>query len=142
MQLFIQLFRKSPKTTHCSFFAEALIHALRSAPTAKIQGQARALLLALRERRAFDLLLRLAEALCRIDPADPLTRRLYAQALIETGALTAAIDMLRQLLATLAAQHAEAAEASGLLGRACKQIFFESGASGSAGGGRGGGAGA
>src|SRR3990167_8138097 len=113
--------------------AEALIHALRSAPTAKIQGQARALLLALRERRAFDLLLRLAEALCRIDPADPLTRRLYAQALIETGALTAAIDMLRQLLATLAAQHAEAAEASGLLGRACKQIFFESGASGSAG---------
>ena len=113
--------------------AEALIHALRSAPTAKIQGQARALLLALRERRAFDLLLRLAEALCRIDPADPLTRRLYAQALIEAGALTAAIDMLRQLLATLAAQHAEAAEASGLLGRACKQIFFESGASGSAG---------
>lgn len=125
--------------------AEALIHALRSAPTAKIQGQARALLPALRERRAFNLLLRLAEALCRIDPADPVTRRLYAQALIETGALTAAIDMLRQLLATLPAQHAgpagdatkqaaeEAAEAAGLLGRAYKQIFFESGAPGSAG---------
>lgn len=113
--------------------AEALIRALRGGPPAKTLGQARALLPALRDLRAFDLVLRLAEALCRIDPGDPLTRRLYAQALIETGALTAAIDMLRQLLATLPAQHAEAAEASGLLGRACKQIFFESGAPGSAG---------
>lgn len=113
--------------------AEVLIHALRSGPPAKTLGEARALLPALRERRAFDLLLRLAEALCRIDPADPVTRRLYAQALIETGALTAAIDMLRQLLAALPARHAESAEASGLLGRACKQIFFESGAPRSAG---------
>lgn len=106
--------------------AELLIPALRTSPSTKAAGQARALLTALRNVRAFDLMRRLAEAACRFEPADPHTRRLYAQALIETGAITPAIDMLRQLLATLPAQHEEAAEAWGLLGRACKQIFFES----------------
>ncbi|MEO8122679.1 MAG: serine protease [Burkholderiales bacterium] len=105
--------------------AQALLKTLRSAPNAKAVNEARALVLQLRNLRDFELMGRLAEALCRIDPADARTRRLYAQGLIETGSATAAIDMLRQLLAMLPKQHEEAVEAWGLLGRAYKQIFFD-----------------
>ena len=105
--------------------AHALLKQLPVNPSAKSLNEARALLLALRNQRDFTLMIELAEALCRIDPADPRTRRLYAQGLIEEGATTAAIDMLCQLLSALPKQHAEAAEASGLLGRAYKQIFFD-----------------
>lgn len=105
--------------------ADTLLAALRQRPTAAQLRQARALLLVLRNQRAFTELMALAEALARLDPADAPTRRLYAQALIETGAATAALAMLRQLLASLPKGHAEAAEAWGLIGRASKQIFFD-----------------
>lgn len=113
--------------------AERLIPLLRSDPAPALLAQARALLPALRGVRAFAELQRLAEAVCRADPVDAAARCQYAQALIETGAATAAIDMLRQLRATLPPTQAEWAEASGLLGRAFKQIFFDAGAPGHAG---------
>lgn len=105
--------------------ADTLLAALRQRATAAQLRQARALLPVLRNQRAFTELMALAEALARLDPADAPTRRLYAQALIETGAATAALAMLRQLLATLPKGHAETAEAWGLVGRASKQIFFD-----------------
>ena len=78
--------------------AHALLKQLPANPSVKSLNEARALLLVLRNQRDFTLMIELAEALCRIDPTDPRTRRLYAQGLIEEGAATAAIDMLRQLL--------------------------------------------
>lgn len=108
--------------------AEALCKQLRAKPDARSIKDARALLLPLRNLRAFELLVRLAEALCRVDPVDPpepTTRRLYAQGLIEIGATHAAIALLRQLLQTVPKSHPEAAEAGGLIGRAYKQMFFD-----------------
>jgi hypothetical protein len=67
----------------------------------------------------------LAEAVSRRDPKDPKNRRLYAQYLINTGKVTAAIDLLRPLVQRLPKGHPELAEATGLLGRAYKQIFFD-----------------
>ena len=69
----------------------------------------------------------LAEAISRRHPKDATNRRLYGQYLIETGNATAAIDMLRPLAQRLPKDHAEFAEATGLLGRAYKQIFFDAG---------------
>lgn len=104
-----------------------LIASLRAGAGADPMREARELLPKLRGVRAFDLLCQLAEELSRIDPADALVRRLYAQGLIEIGAATAAVDVLRQLLARLPTTHAEWAESWGLLGRAHKQIFFAAG---------------
>src|SRR5262245_31580116 len=69
----------------------------------------------------------LAEVVSRLDPKDAKNRRLYAQYLIETGKATAAIDLLRPLAQRLPKDHPERAEATGLLGRAYKQIFFDAG---------------
>lgn len=101
--------------------------ALAGACTAEELGQAKALVEALRNRRDYDTMGRLAEAVSRIDPKDPKNRRLYAQYLIDTGKATAAIDMLRPLAQRLPKAHPESGEASGLLGRAYKQIFFDAG---------------
>ncbi len=108
--------------------AEALCMRLRARPDARSIKDSRALLLPLRNLRAFELLVRLAEALRRVDPVDPpdpTTRRLYAQGLIETGATHAAIALLRQLLQTVPKSPPEAVEAGGLIGRAYKQMFFD-----------------
>ncbi len=69
----------------------------------------------------------LAEAVSRRDPKDAKNRRLYAQYLIDTGKATAAIDLLRPLAQRLPTGDPEFAEATGLLGRAYKQIFFDAG---------------
>jgi hypothetical protein len=77
--------------------------------------------------REYDRMGRLAEAVSRKDPKDPKNRRLYAQYLIETGKATAAADILRPLAQRLSKDHPEFAEATGLLGRAYKQVFFDAG---------------
>lgn len=105
--------------------AHLLVEALAKRPTLKDLREARGLTLTLRNLRAFDLLCKLAEAICRNDAGDVRTRRLYAQALIETGCAVPAISMLNHLVATLPKRHEEANEAWGLLGRAHKQIFFD-----------------
>src|SRR4051812_3154507 len=89
-------------------------------------GTAHSLLQELRDACEYERLIALAEALLRIDPKHERTRRLYAQALIETGKAIAAIDMLQTLAKRLPADHPESLEAMGLLGRAYKQIFFDS----------------
>jgi predicted Zn-dependent protease len=79
----------------------------------------------LRNAREYDRMGRLADAVSRRDPKDPKNRRLYAQYLIDTGKATAAIDVLQPLARRLSKDHPEFAEATGLLGRAYKQVFFE-----------------
>ena len=88
--------------------------------------KAKSLIEPLRNARQYDLMGPLAEAVSRYDHEDAKTRRLYAQYLIETGYITAAIDVLQALSRRLADGHPERLEASGLLGRAHKQIFLES----------------
>lgn len=105
--------------------ADALRARLAAGATDAELAAARALLTALRNARQYDALAQLAEWLSRATPDDAHVRRLYAQALIEQGLLTAAIDVLQPLAARLAAGDPEQAEATGLLGRAFKQVFFD-----------------
>ena len=77
--------------------ADALADTLLDAYSAQDVSDARKLLKELRDRREFERLITLAEALSRIDPQDFETRRLYAQALIETGRASAAADVARLL---------------------------------------------
>jgi hypothetical protein len=79
-----------------------------------------------RNAREYDLMGTLAEAVRRRDPKDATNRRLYAQYLIDTGKVTAAIDVLRPLQ-RLPAGHAERHEVAGLIGRAHKQLFIDNG---------------
>jgi tetratricopeptide (TPR) repeat protein len=96
-------------------------------------NEAKALVESLRDHREYELMGKLAEAVSRRDPKDPKNRRLYAQYLIDTGKATAAIDLLRPVAQRLPKDHPEHAEATGLLGRAYKQIFFDAGDKTSAG---------
>jgi hypothetical protein len=80
-----------------------------------------------RNVRDYETMGQLAEAVSRRDPKDATNRRLYAQYLIDTGKATAAIDPLTPLAERLPKKHPEYAEATGLLGRAHKQIFFDAG---------------
>lgn len=92
-------------------------------------GEAVQLAEELRNAQQYPLLLRLAEAIGRKRPEEAKARRLYAQALIEQGQVTAAIDVLERLAARLKPgeprHQRELKEAMGLLGRAHKQIFFD-----------------
>lgn len=88
---------------------------------------ARELAPALCKARLFNELGLLTEAIGRWLPRDAQMRRLYGQALIEQGYVTAAIDVLKALAARLKPSDPEHAEATGLLGRAWKQIFFDAG---------------
>lgn len=85
-----------------------------------------ALLTALRDQREFAALLALCERLgLDAQAASPTLRRLQAQALIETGALTLAATSLQTLLDDARLPPAERLEAQGLLGRVHKQRFIE-----------------
>ncbi len=90
-------------------------------------AEAKALVEELRNAREYDTMGRLAETVTRADPKDPKNRRLYAQYLIDTGKASVAIDFLRPLAQRLAKDHPERIEATGLIGRAHKQIFFDAG---------------
>ena len=96
-------------------------------------NDAKALVERLRNVREYEFMGKVAEAVSRRDPKDAKNRRLYAQYLIDTGKATAAIDLLRPLAQRLSKDHPEHAEATGLLGRAYKQIFFDAGDKTSAG---------
>lgn len=103
--------------------AEDVLSRLKGLPDEQSLKDGQAVVKALRSARDFVTLTRVAEAVARQAPKDSTTRRHYAQALIETGHATVAVDVLRNLLA----DKQEAAEAYGLIGRANKQIFFDAG---------------
>lgn len=81
---------------------------------------------ALRKDRRFDLLERVAEALLQTGADLPAVRRHYAQVLIERGAVIAGLAAATKLHLD-SSDPAEVAEASGLMGRANKQLFLISG---------------
>lgn len=113
--------------------AEDSLRKLKGQDAGSGLADAKGLVEELRNARDYPSMGRLAEAVSRHDPKDPTNRRLYAQYLIETGKATAAIDLLKPLAQRLPKDHAEFAEATGLLGRAYKQIFFDAGDKSSAG---------
>ncbi|MBV9910280.1 MAG: DUF4071 domain-containing protein, partial [Hyphomicrobiales bacterium] len=90
-------------------------------------ANAKDLVEALRNAVLYEEMGKLAEAVSRRDPKDPRNRRLYGQYLINTGKVTAAIDVLTAVAQRLPRDDPEFAEAMGLIGRANKQIFFDAG---------------
>jgi hypothetical protein len=80
-------------------------------------------LLALRRKRRFNMLARLAEALMRTGQDSPLVRRHYAQALVDRGLRVAPEMVLEALAASPSTDPVERAEAHGLLGRIYKQLY-------------------
>ena len=115
---------------HCT--DEALIACTRALlaeypwpPAGESSRTAAALLDRLRRRRQFAPLAELADRVARRAPQDARVRRLQAQALIETGQPSAAIDVIQAALRKVEARSGEWAELHGLLGRACKQIFID-----------------
>src|SRR5512138_3088721 len=105
--------------------ADELMDILRDEPAQRDLDAARTLIDELRNRVEFEKLLLLVEALSRVSPGHAKTRRLYAQALIDTGKATAAVDVLSALIRTLPPDDPEAYEAMGLTGRAFKQIYVD-----------------
>jgi tetratricopeptide (TPR) repeat protein len=105
--------------------AKTTLGQLRGGAAGGALDEAKALVEDLRNVRAYEMMGQLAEAVSRHDPEDPKNRRLYGQYLAEAGKASVAIDVLRPLTEQLPADHPEAAEAWGLLGRAHKQIFIE-----------------
>jgi hypothetical protein len=107
--------------------ARDLLRKLRGLCESDDVAAAKHLVEALQYVRAYEEAGQLAEAVSRRDPGDAKNRRIYAQCLIDTGKATAAIDMLRLLAARLPPVDPEFSEATGLIGRAYKQIFFDAG---------------
>lgn len=105
--------------------ADRLYEVLLSRPTREAVDAAATLLMPLRDLREFGRLCALAELVCRLRWHDARARRLYAQGLIETRRLAAAVDLLEAAKARYGEGHAEYAEFEGLLGRAYKQLFID-----------------
>jgi hypothetical protein len=83
-------------------------------------------LTALRDNRWFDLLREAGDALILAGEERPAVHKLYAQALIDTGVISAAVPFLERLAAS--SEGFERDEARGLLGRAWKQAYVNEGA--------------
>ena len=79
----------------------------------------------LRRKRMFALVRRVADALLRAGSKSLTIRRQYAQALIDTGDLTAARTVLERLVKDASKNPFELAEAEGLMGRALKQQYVD-----------------
>lgn len=106
---------------------EEMLERLRGPAPATDLREAAALAKELNGQREFARLARLGEAVGRQAPENSAVRCLYAQALIETGYATAAVDVLRPLARGLPRTEKAWSEAQGLIGRAWKQVFFDAG---------------
>lgn len=121
-----QALAKYDRECATSLCEELIVH-LRRRSDVYPETASRRVLQLLRNKRAFDLLQRTADALIQSGQRAPRVRRLYAQALLDQKILTAAIAELRSLAAdTQNSDPTEHAEACGLLGRAYKQIYVDS----------------
>lgn len=79
----------------------------------------------LRRERAFAPMRRLAEMQIGSGTRTDRVRRLYAQALIETGALDMALEVLQSVIDGSDSSAGEVAEAQGLVGRVFKQRYVD-----------------
>jgi hypothetical protein len=103
-----------------------LISHLGSTDEVYPETQAATFLRTLRRKRYFDLMQRTAEAFLEAGQTAPQVRRLYAQALIEKGDLTAALGQLQLLVSESGEDPHESAEARGLIGRIYQQKYVSS----------------
>lgn len=83
-------------------------------------------LTALRDNRWFGSLQSIADAIIHAGDTRPAVRRLYAQALIDRGAIAGAIAFLQRLEKECRGDADEYDEARGLIGRAWKQAYVNS----------------
>ncbi len=107
---------------------ERLIERLRTNTELYESGAAGKVLGHLQRQRYFNLLQRVADVFLQTGVQAPRIRQHYAQALLDQGALCAAISFLDNLVQQTAdrQEHAvEHSEARGLLGRAYKQIYVD-----------------
>lgn len=100
-----------------------LITGLRTTDEVYPEREAVAALRILQRKRYFDLMQRTAEAFLEAGQTEPRIRRLYAQALIDKGDLTAALSQLQFLVSETGDDPEEHAEARGLIGRIYKQKY-------------------
>jgi hypothetical protein len=117
--------KASPPPDQVLARADQLCELLTSQPTVQLVDEAVSLLVELRNVREFDRLCALADLVCRLRSDDAKARRLYAQGLIETRRLTAAIDLLEAAKQRFGTENPEYSEFEGLLGRAYKQQFMD-----------------
>lgn len=91
------------------------------------ESEAKGVLAALRRKRHFDLVERVADGLIQTGQHGPQIFRQLSQALLDQGSLTAGIVVLEKLTRDTERDPVENAEARGLLGRAYKQLYVNAG---------------
>jgi len=80
----------------------------------------------LRKNRYFEAALDVAEAVLQTGQTDNLVRAIYAQALIDSGHLIAALSFLSEVFPSVTRGSVGENEVCGLIGRTYKQLFVES----------------
>lgn len=103
--------------------AEQLARAIRTSGARYPAEQALRALKPLRRKRYFDAALLLGDAIFESGQHEPLVQLVYAQALIDSGRLAAAIPFVERLIEVAPARSHVGNEARGLLGRAYKQWY-------------------
>ena len=110
-----------------SEICDELIFHLRHRPEDIPCVNAERLLETLRANRHFDAICKLSDKLISAGRKEHLIRRHLGQALIDSGAPTTGVTVLRPLLRATAQDDKEHLEALGLIGRGYKQIFIDNG---------------
>jgi S1-C subfamily serine protease len=114
-----ELFDRNAASSASHAFAAEIVAAARvyeAAPTVRAMKS-------LRRNRYFDAVLGVAEAVLQTGQRADAVRLAYAQALIDTGRLVAALSFLQEILPlTTRGSHGES-EVRGLIGRVHKQLF-------------------
>lgn len=123
LQQAVQVFDRKLAQELCA----KLIAHLRSSAKPYPLNESKKILGMLRRKRYFDLMTRVADVLIQTGQDEPNIRRQYAQALIDQGYISAALDVLQCLQRDCVEikDDAELAEARGLIGRAHKQIYMD-----------------
>lgn len=112
----------------CEKLCAQLVANLNSTAAPYPEAGAKQILSLLRRKRQFGLVATVAEAIIRSGQASPPVVRLYAQAMIDQGNLTASEKMLISIVQDYYAGEDEKAEAKGLLGRIYKQLYVNANA--------------
>ena len=110
--------------TEAELACDALSDHLTRNPHDLIKADVPGLLSKLRSARNFGAMCRLAETALMLGSRNPVIRRQYGQALIDTGKPIAAIEVLKPLTRSSSRNSAERLEAIGLTGRACKDLYI------------------
>ncbi|MEA2078443.1 MAG: trypsin-like peptidase domain-containing protein [Pseudomonadota bacterium] len=124
----VRIFDRTRAEELCS---KLLVH-LRSRAKPYPFAESKKILGTLRRKRYFDLITEVADVLIQTGQDEPNIRRQYAQALLDQGFISVALDVLQILEGQCLEKKddAELAETRGLIGRARKQIYMDAAAAG------------